>query len=828
MAGGEGTRLRPLTISQPKPMLPIANLPMAEHIITLLKKHGITEVVVTVAYLANTIRTYFGDGSEFGVSITYAAEETPLGTAGSVRNAKESLDETFLVISGDVLTDVDLTELIESHERRGAMATLALKAMDNPLEFGIVITDDEGRIERFLEKPNWGQVFSDTINTGIYVLEPEVLDYVKPGISVDFSSEVFPALLEAGAPIFGYITEGYWEDVGTLEAYLSAHLDVLEGRVDLDMGAFPLRPGVWIGEGAEIDPSAELEPPVMIGQNSIVGPGARVGPNTVLGSNVHIGDGSEVNHSVLHDNCYVGPSSNVRGSVVGRSCELGQGAHLESGVVLGDHTRVGSHAVITSDVRIYPHKFVEPDATITSSIIWETRGARSIFGGIGVSGLANIDLSPEFAMKVAMAYATMLPKGSIVTTSRDSSRSARMLKRAIMVGLTAAGMNVEDLEVATVPVTRFEVRTSPSQGGVSVRLAPGDPNTVMIRFLDAEGLDIDESTQRKIERLYFREGSRRVLAAEIGDIDFPARTVELYTSSLFADVDVTALRRTRYKLVLDYSFGAASLVMPNVLAKLSADVLVINPLVSTVGMLGFDRIVHAHRLAELVRSSGAHLGAVISADGEQLTLIDNTGRVLSDDELLLVLARLVAESVAGARIVVPVNATHRLAEVAEEYGAKVIWTKVAAQYLLNETGIEQGDFAGNAEGGFCFPSFMPALDAVSTLVHLLALLGARDVDLSELVVGLPSVHVVHERVATPFERKGVVMRKVVEAAKGDRLVLIDGVKTFDADGWTLIVPDPEAAVTHVYAEGTDDASSRQRVDQAARDIAAALADADSA
>ena len=749
MAGGEGTRLRPLTISQPKPMLPIANLPMAEHIITLLKRHGITEIVVTVAYLANTIRTYFGDGSEFGVSITYAAEDTPLGTAGSVRNAKELLDETFLVISGDVLTDVDLTELIEYHEQRGATATLALKAMDNPLEFGIVITDAEGRIERFLEKPTWGQVFSDTINTGIYVLEPEVLDYVKPGISVDFSSEVFPALLEAGAPIFGYVTERYWEDVGTLEAYLSAHLDVLEGRVLLDMGAFPLRPGVWIGEGAEIDPSAELEPPVMIGQNSIVGPGARVGPNTVLGSNVHIGDGSEVNHSVLHDNCYVGPSSNVRGSVVGRSSELGQGAHLESGVVLGDHTRVGSHAVITSDVRIYPHKFVEPDATITSSIIWETRGASSIFGGIGVSGLANIDLSPEFAMKVAMAYATMLPKGSIVTTSRDSSRSARMLKRAIMVGLTAAGLNVEDLEVATVPVTRFEVRTSPSQGGVSVRLAPGDPNTIVIRFLDAEGLDIDEATQRKIERLYFREGSRRVLASEIGDIDFPARTVELYTSALFADVAVQALRRTRYKLVLDYSFGAASLVMPNVLAKVSADVLVINPLISTVGMLGFDRIVHAHRLAELVRSSGAHLGAVISPDGEQLTLVDDTGRVLSDAEVLLVFTRLVAESIPGATIVVPINASQRLAEVAEEYGATVVWTKVAPAYLLNEAGIAGGDFAGNAEGGFCFPSFMPALDAVSTLVHLLALLGGRDINLSELVVGLPSVHVVHERVLHP-------------------------------------------------------------------------------
>src|SRR5271170_600377 len=229
MAGGEGTRLRPLTSNQPKPMLPMANRPMMEHVVGLLRQHGMTDVVVTVAFMANAIRTYFGDGSELGVRLAYATEETPLGTAGSVLNAREQLDETFVVISGDVLTDIDLSAVVDFHRQKGALATLALSSVENPLEFGIVIAREDGSIERFLEKPTWGQVFSDTINTGIYVLEPEVLDYVKPGISVDFSSEVFPALLEAGAPIFGYVTEGYWEDVGTLEAYLSAHLDVLEG-----------------------------------------------------------------------------------------------------------------------------------------------------------------------------------------------------------------------------------------------------------------------------------------------------------------------------------------------------------------------------------------------------------------------------------------------------------------------------------------------------------------------------------------------------------------------------------------------------------------------
>ncbi|MGH9299367.1 MAG: sugar phosphate nucleotidyltransferase, partial [Acidimicrobiales bacterium] len=304
MAGGEGTRLRPLTANQPKPMLPMANRPMAEHVVQLLKEHGYDEIVITVAFLANTIRTYFGDGSEFGVKFHYATEETPLGTAGSVLNAREQLDERFLVISGDVLTDIDLTELVAFHKAKGAAATLALKAMENPLEFGIVITGEDGRIERFLEKPGWGDVFSDTINTGIYVLEPEVLDEIAEGRPVDFSGEVFPALLEQGRPLYGFVAGGYWEDVGTLEAYLRAHADVLDRRVAVDIPGFPLREDVWIGEGAEIHPSAILRGPAVIGDNCRIAAAAEIGTHTVLGSNVRVGENTVIVRSVVHDNTY--------------------------------------------------------------------------------------------------------------------------------------------------------------------------------------------------------------------------------------------------------------------------------------------------------------------------------------------------------------------------------------------------------------------------------------------------------------------------------------------------------------------------------------------
>ncbi len=822
MAGGEGTRLRPLTANQPKPMLPMANRPMAEHVVNLLRRHGFEDIVVTVAFLANHVRTYFGDGSEFGVRMVYATEETPLGTAGSVLNARDELDERFLVISGDVLTDIDLSELVAFHDKQQSTVTLALKAMENPLEFGIVITGADGRIERFLEKPGWGDVFSDTINTGIYVLEPEVFDWIAAGRQVDFSGEVFPAMLEAGRPMYGFVAGGYWEDVGTHDAYLSAHADILDGKVDVDVPGFPLRPGVWIGEGAEIHPSAVVNGPAVIGDNCRIGPESLIRDHAVLGANVRVGENSLIERTVVHDNTYFAPGVTARGAVVSRSCDIRQGSHLEEGVVIGDGCRIGRGAVLRSGVKVYPNKTIDAGAVVSSSIVWESKGSQGLFGRNGVSGLANVDLSPELAMRVAMAYATVLRKGSTVTTSRDSSRAARVLKRAVMVGLTAAGCNVEDLEAATVPVTRFQIRSSGSSGGVTVRLVAGDSQSVSLRFLDSDGVDLDEATERKIERLHDREESRRVLAPEIGDIDFPARTLEAYTLDLTGSVDLEAIRSSQFKLVLDYAFGATGFVMPNVLAKLGADVLVINPHVSTPGVLSFERSVHAARLGELVRASGAHLGALFEPDGEQLTLIDDTGRLLSDTEALCVMVRLVLADNPGGSIVVPVNAPRLVERLAEKASSKVIWTKLDPAAVMDAAAGPGVVFGGNTEGGFIFPDFLPAFDAVGGFVNLLALLGRSGARLSEVVDELEMPYIASLEVPTPFEHKGLVMRVLLEHLPPER-VLIDGVKISDDTGWTLVVPDPEAPTTAVYAEAESLAQATERAKATAAEIAAIIA-----
>ncbi len=813
MAGGEGTRLRPLTSNQPKPMLPMANRPMMEHVVHLLRQHGMEDIVVTVAFMANTIRTYFGDGSELGVRMVYATEETPLGTAGSVLNARDELDDRFLVISGDVLTDIDLGAVIEFHEKNGALATLALHSVENPLEFGIVITREDGSVERFLEKPGWGQVFSDTINTGIYVLEPEIFDFISADGPADFSGEVFPAVLGAGKPIYGYVADGYWEDVGTTEAYVRAHQDILDGRVQVEIDGFALRPGVWLGKGSVVDPSARIEGPAVIGPNCSIGPGVVVGEYTTLGANVRMADGAEVRRSVIHDNGYLGAGVRVEGAVVGRSTDLRPGARLEPGAVVGEGCLIGSHAEVRADVKVYPFKTVETAAVVNSSIVWESRGTRVLFGREGVTGIANVDVGPELALRLSMAWASTLDKGTAVTVSRDTSRTARVLKRAVMVGCNSVGVNVHDLEVATVPVTRHRVRNSASQGAVTVRLVEGDPQSVILRFFDAEGLDLDEQGQRKIERLFHREEFRRVLAGEIGDIDFPVRAVEQYTADLIEAVDLGPVREQPVKLVLDLSYGSASFVMPNLLAKLGADVLVVNPYAQTPGAIALDRTADAQRVADLVRASGADAGAVINPDCEHLTLIDDHGRILSSTQTLLVLLRLVIETQDHPRVALPVSTTSAAERMLRQAGVPQIPTKLSSAHLMEVAASGGVTFAAGPDGGYVFPGFLPAFDAAAALVEVVAMLRAVGRPLSSLVRELPEVHQARETVVTPWEQKGVVMRTLVEQLGDRELVLVDGVKVPEEDGWVLILPDPEEPVTHVVAEGPSEARARALVQQ---------------
>jgi mannose-1-phosphate guanylyltransferase/phosphomannomutase len=817
MAGGEGTRLRPMTANQPKPMLPVVNRPIMEHVLHLLRKHGLTETVVTVQFLASIVRNYFGDGEDFGMSLQYATEETPLGTAGSVMNAQDALrDEPFLVISGDALTDIDLSDLIAFHQDNSALVTVALARVPDPLEFGIVIVDDDGKIQRFLEKPTWGQVFSDTVNTGIYVMEPEVLAEVPAGQVVDWSADIFPKLLENGAPLYGWIADGYWEDVGSHESYLKAQADVLSGRVNVEIDGFEVSPGVWVAEGAEVDPEAVLKGPLCIGDYAKIEAGAQLREFTVVGSNVIVKEGAFLHRAIVHNNVYVGRGAQLRGCVIGKNTDVMSQSRVEEGAVIGDECVIEPDSYVSAGVKVYPFKTIEAGAVVNTSVIWESRGQRTLFGPRGVSGLVNVEITPELCVRLASAYATTLKKGSVVTTSRDASRAARALKRAVHGALNASAINVVDLEAQPMPLARFETARSDCSGGIALRTTPGDPQSLDIIFMDADGADLSLAAQRKLDRVFSRQEYRRAFPGEIAELSYPPRVIEAYTHELLRWVDMTGVNDAALRVVVDCAGGTTSLVLPGLLGKIGVDVLTVNnrldessPTQSLAAMRA-----DMHRLAELVSSSRAAFGVRFDQVGERISIVDDKGSMISDDRALLVVLDLIAAERRSGRVALPVTTTRVAEEICRFHGVEVEWTPTSLHALYEAAAKPDMIFAADGNGGFVVPGFSRSIDGIAAFAQLLGLVARTRLTLSQIKARIPEPNLLKRSMPTPWAAKGMVMRTVVEAAGDKAIDTTDGVRVIDPDlGWILVLPDPSEAVTHLWAEAKDADSAQALLDE---------------
>ncbi len=817
MAGGEGTRLRPMTANQPKPMLPVVNRPIMEHVLRLLRKHELTETVVTVQFLASMVRNYFGDGEDFGMSLQYATEETPLGTAGSVKNAEDALrDEPFLVISGDALTDIDLSDLIRFHKDNQAMVTVALARVPDPLEFGIVIVDDDGRIQRFLEKPTWGQVFSDTVNTGIYVMQPEVLAEVPAGQVVDWSADVFPKLLENGARLYGWIADGYWEDIGSHESYLKAQADVLSGRVAVEIEGFEVSPGIWVAASAEVDPEAVLHGPLCIGDYAKIEAGAELREYTVVGSNVIVKEGAFLDRAVVHNNVYVGRGVTLRGCVVGKNTDVMSLARIEEGAVVGDECVIEPDSYLSAGVKVYPFKTIEAGAVVNTSVIWESRGQRTLFGTRGVSGLVNVEITPELCVRLASAYATTLKKGSVVTTSRDSSRAARALKRAVHGALNASAINVVDLEAQPMPLARFETGRSDCSGGIALQTTPGDPQSIDIMFMDADGADLSQSAQRKLERVFSRQEFRRAFPGEIAELTYPPRVVEAYTHELLRCVDMTGVSGAGLRVVADCAGGTTSLVMPGLLGKIGVDVLTVNGRLDESSPTQSLAAVRAdlHRLGELVSSSGAAFGVRFDPVGERIAIVDDKGALVTEDRALLVVLDLIAAERRAGRVALPVTTTRVAEKVCRFHGVEVDWTPTSLHGLYEATAAEDMIFAADGRGGFVVPGFSRQIDGIAAFVQLLGLVARTRLTLSQIEARIPEANLLKRSLPTPWAAKGMVMRTVVEAAGDRELDTTDGVRVIEPDrGWILVLPDRSEAVTHLWAEGSDADDAQALLDE---------------
>jgi mannose-1-phosphate guanylyltransferase / phosphomannomutase len=819
MAGGFGTRIQPLTSSMPKPMITLVNRPIMLHIVELLKKYGITELVMLLYHQPEIIKKFFRDGSDFGVRITYVTPLEDMGTAGAVKYAEKYLQERFVIISGDLLTDFNLKKIVDFHNEKKAMATITLTSVKDPLQFGVVITDKEKRITQFLEKPGWGEVISDTINTGIYVLEPEIFRYIPEGENFDFSQDLFPLLLKEAAPLFGCPVKGYWRDIGNTDSYREAHHDIFRGKINVridepkqDVVGKDLR----IGADVRLDRSTLLEGTVVIGDNSQI-LGSAVIRDSVIGRNCTIEAGVKLSRCVIWDNAFIKKGARLTDCVVCSNVRVGHSAVIEEGVIVADDTSVGDEVYIKRDVKIWPRKVIEAGSIVSGNLIWGEKWKKSLYEGALVKGLTNIELTPEFMAKLGCAYGSTLPKGSYVLAARDALRSSRMLKRSFLGGILSAGVNVRDLQMVPLPVLRYKLKTFGEVGGVHFRQAVDDPASTDIVFLDADGLDFSSSMGKNVERIFYKENFRRAHHTEPGGISDLPNVVNFYREGFLRALEGPLGRS--FKVVIDFNYSPASQILPAVLNELGCEVIALNAYIEKERTKQEEEKKQSLlQLSKIVPTLEAQAGFWLDPTNEAIILIDETGKVYTDAELLPLLVALVLKAGDRGVFSVPVSAPSVIEVMAHEHGCSVRRTKNAERAMIESALSPEVVMAGLMDGRIAFPKFQAAFDGMFAIAKTIKAAAAAGDRLSQITAEIPRRTFLQTSVPCVWEMKGGVMRKMSEDSLDKEATFIDGIKLHYGEDWVLVLPDQYLPAVHIIAEAKDPKTAQKLLDDYRKNV----------
>lgn len=807
MAGGFGTRIQPLTSSIPKPMIPLFNRPIMLHIVELLKKYEITDLVMLLYHQPDVIKKFFRDGSDFGVKITYVTPLQDMGTAGAVKAAERYLDERFMVISGDLLTDFNLKKIIDFHNDADAKATITLTSVKDPLQFGVVITDKDKKITQFLEKPGWGEVISDTINTGIYVLEPEILSYIPENENFDFSQDLFPKMLAKKDALFGYTSKGYWRDIGNTDSYREAYHDIFKGKINLKIDETKediVGKDIRLGVDVTLDNPAGVEGTVVIGDNSQILGNVKI-KDSVIGRNCTIEEGVRLNRCILWDNSYIKRGAKIFDSVICSNVKVGNSAQLEEGVIVADNTSIGDEALIKSDVKIWPRKIIENGATVTANMIWGDKWKKSLFEGGIIKGLSNVELTPEFVAKLGCAYGTMLPKGSFVLGGRDSNRASRMLKRCFVGGLLSAGVNVRDMKMVALPLLRYKLKTFGEVGGFHFRQSMTDPSVTEILFLDGDGLDFSTSMSKNLERIYYKENFRRAHHSEPGVITDINNVAEFYREGFLRGCNKDVIKKGGWNIVVDFNYSPTSQILPVVMNELGCSVISLNTYIEGANISQqlkkkYDAL---GQLSKIVTSTGADAAFWIEPSGEAFSMIDDAGRVADGVELLNLLVSMTAKKGEKGTISVPVQGPSTVEIIAEENRCSVKRSKSTDRAMLDSASSSDVILAATTDGRFIFPRFQVAFDAMFAIAKIVEMAIASGEKISIYQKSIKTAHYFQSSVPTPFEMKGGIMRKMSEECIDKEASYIDGIKFYINDGWVLVLPDQYLPLVHIIAEGKD-------------------------
>jgi len=359
LAGGKGTRMRPLTYLNPKPMLPLMNRPFMEYFLVRLKSFGINEIILSTGYLPDMFNEYFGNGGKFGLKLIYVTEEEPLGTCGAVKNVEKYLgNDTFLVFNGDIITTLNLKNMIAFHKAKKADITISLTPVEDPTAYGLVPISKDGRVKEFLEKPSFEEINTNLINAGTYIIEHHILGHVPPGENYSFERGLFPKVLKLGYKIFGFVSDAYWLDVGTPEKYMTAHMDILDRKIPYNFPYKKVYPSIFIGEGTIYSKENLTTGPIVIGDNTKIRKDVKILPLSIIGNQCEIDSGTSISESIVFDGCIIGRNCIIRNSIIAKNVKIGDNVKIEDNTIIGDNSTVESGNILKNGIRINVNSLV--------------------------------------------------------------------------------------------------------------------------------------------------------------------------------------------------------------------------------------------------------------------------------------------------------------------------------------------------------------------------------------------------------------------------------------------------------------------------------------
>ena len=770
MAGGEGQRLRPITCTQPKPMAELLNRPTMEYCVRLLKQHGLKDITATLHYIPNAIKDYFGDGSAFGVKMSYSVEDEPMGTAGSVRFAvgryAEEGEEVF-VISGDALTDINISEVIAEHRKSGAYATIVLKKVKNPSEYGVVLKDKNGFITRFLEKPMPNEVFSDFVNTGIYILKSDAVKLIPKTGAFDFSKDLFPLMMQKNMPIFGFEADCYWCDIGDIREYMAAQCDLMNEKCRIEVPN-KKHNGIYIEDGAMISEEAVIVPPCYIGSGAEIADNVIIGPEAVVGSGCRIGRNSSIKHSVLMKNVRLRENCEIRGAIICEDVHIGNRTSVFEYAVIGAKTQTDRGVTVDSGVLVWPQKKLESEKRYSSNVVWQKE--IDSFASLSTMGYADHELTPERAAIIGEAAGCILSGEGSIAIATDGSQQSMMIKHAVISGVVSQGTDVLDMGFCGISQFEFTIRSLSLNGGVYIKMKHDDAHFAEITVCDKYGTQLLANDMRKLQKEIGKGAKPPVTGRRLGIVERSVGSTRAYEAELMRRIQIPKLKRDD-----DFSVIVAS--QPSFYDTVARMLL---PKGIRVRYLPYE---NRDALLKTMLQKDAKIGFVVNKDNIIEETFVGEERIESEKLTTVILLDYIRD---GGK-----NTLLLSSDIPDEYAQFLCENGARVERVPNDRSILIKKSCEKS-------SYMPEVfDAEGRIAKAVSLMLQKKMEL--FLNALPKVFTSENENSCSWKEIGRVLRNLVESENDDRVELIDGVRIRSDEGWILVKPNNSFTACRVIA-----------------------------